>query len=281
MMVTCARCGRQSEIGEEFLSSDNSDNIFYCPKCDEEKSISYAQSFLIASVIVFFCGSLWLIFDSQNELALRIFQAGLIGVFWPVVVFFHELGHAIAAFLLKFKVLGITIGEGKTLFHFNFLWIKWKICIFPVCGTTHISTINPKFYRLRSLLIFFGGPFANFIILFFCIIILFTTSSSWITSIIIPFTGASCFMLIQALNPKKYNLGKRKAYSDGLQMLNIPFKSKTQIQEEIESYCIREAYDYIQKGFPEEAKKILENGLAQFPESLKIKEYYEEIRWRS
>lgn len=96
-----------------------------------------------------------------------------------ILVFFHELGHFIAAIIFKIKVEVFAIGWGPAIFKFNIKGIDFKLCAFPIGGFCKfkgdeldenyekVSNDEDSFYNAKPykrLIIAFAGPFMNYII---------------------------------------------------------------------------------------------------------------------
>ncbi|HOJ64484.1 MAG TPA: site-2 protease family protein [Spirochaetota bacterium] len=96
-----------------------------------------------------------------------------------ILVFFHELGHFIAAILFKIKVEVFAIGWGPALFKFTIKGVDFKLCAFPIGGFCKfkgdeldenyekVSEDPDSFYNAKPykrLIIAFSGPFMNYII---------------------------------------------------------------------------------------------------------------------
>lgn len=102
------------------------------------------------------------------------------------LIFFHELGHFIAARLQGVKVEVFSIGFGETVFERNFKNTKYKISAIPLGGYVQLkgqddsdpNKINndPDSYYVLSpigkIIILFAGPAFNFILAFFLYIVL-------------------------------------------------------------------------------------------------------------
>jgi hypothetical protein len=270
MARKCAKCGVVSEIEEAFQKSDSSDEIFYCPACSKKKSVQLEESFLIACPIVLIGGFIWVMVNPQNEFAWLVFQAGLFICLYPLTVAFHELGHVLAGFLTKSTVHGVTVGLGHVLFKFELCGVEWRFCKVPVGGFTYVAVGDKKFYRIRDIITTLGGPLMNCLLVIALAIVLFSISSPWLSAIIKAFMASNIFVCFYALVPKSRKDSGRNVPSDGLSLLTELFKSKSEIDKEIEGYYVLEGYNYIIKGRIGDSKRSYERGLALFPDSLEL-----------
>ena len=96
------------------------------------------------------------------------------------LVFFHELGHFLAARYLGVKVLTFSIGFGKAIFSKTIKGTKYVLAIIPLGGYVQMKgqdDLDPSkrnndidSYNSRSpierMIILFAGPFANFLLAF-------------------------------------------------------------------------------------------------------------------
>lgn len=271
MARKCAKCGVVSEIEEAFQKSFYSDRTFYCPVCLKKNAIRNGESLLIAFLILFILGLLWVTITPQNEFGRLVLQAGLFMFFIPVVIVLHEFGHVIAAILTKTRIYYVTIGLGETSYKRKFLGVEWIFCKLPVCGFTYVGTTNRKFYRLRSVLITLGGPLMNCLIAIAATIALLSISSPDISATIKSFIAANIFELLYSLTLKKWHISGQPIPSDGLSLLKEPFMSKSEIDRNIEGSYVWEVYGYRRGGRIEDAKRICETGLTHFPDSVNLK----------
>jgi hypothetical protein len=79
-------------------------------------------------------------------------------VAWVALLVVHELGHAAAAGLLKWRVCRIVIGYGRTLLRFRFAGTDVQLRLFPAGGYVVPAPRNLESVRMRSSLIYFAGP---------------------------------------------------------------------------------------------------------------------------
>ncbi|PLY11068.1 MAG: RIP metalloprotease RseP [Arcobacter sp.] len=105
------------------------------------------------------------------------------------LVFFHELGHFLAARYFGIKVEVFSIGFGKKLFSKYWMGTNWQFALIPLCGYVKmkgqddtkpglVEAGNDSYNNKKPwqrIIILFAGPFANFIlaaILYFTIALL-------------------------------------------------------------------------------------------------------------
>lgn len=98
-----------------------------------------------------------------------------------LLIFFHELGHFLAARLMGVYVKVFSIGFGKKIFSFQYKGTEWKIAMIPLGGYVQMKgqedmdptalSEDPDSYNTKKpwqrIFILLAGPFANFVIAFF------------------------------------------------------------------------------------------------------------------
>ncbi|MEM6883536.1 MAG: M50 family metallopeptidase [Verrucomicrobiota bacterium] len=75
-----------------------------------------------------------------------------------VIVALHEFGHVVVARLFRMKVMGITIGEGRTLAEFSLLGLNWTTKAYPFCGCVTYYHTDKKNWKTKEFLITLAGP---------------------------------------------------------------------------------------------------------------------------
>ncbi len=102
------------------------------------------------------------------------------------LIFFHELGHFLAARSLGVKVEAFSIGFGKSLIEHEFKGTKYRLSALPFGGYVKLKgqdDIRPGFENLdkdsysiltplKKIYILFAGPFFNLILAFFLYILI-------------------------------------------------------------------------------------------------------------
>ncbi len=97
------------------------------------------------------------------------------------LIFFHELGHFLAAKLMGVYVKVFSIGFGKKIASFNYKGTEWRIAMIPLGGYVQMKgqeDLDPTArsqdddsYNVKKpwqrIIILLAGPFANFLLAFF------------------------------------------------------------------------------------------------------------------
>jgi len=114
------------------------------------------------------------------------------------LIFFHELGHYLAARMMNVKVDVFSIGFGKKLFSFNKFNTQWSISAIPLGGYVKMkgqddSDPSKKNYDddsyttktpIQRIFILIAGPLANFILAFVLYFIIALGSPNVLSSVI-------------------------------------------------------------------------------------------------
>jgi len=99
----------------------------------------------------------------------------LIVLVFGVIVFFHELGHFIAAKANKITVNEFSIGMGPAIFSFKKKETKYSLRLLPIGGNCMMQgemedSTDPHAFNNQSvwvrMMVIFAGPFFNFVLAF-------------------------------------------------------------------------------------------------------------------
>lgn len=86
---------------------------------------------------------------------------GAIAAWSPMALVVHESGHAIAGFLVGFRLLRITFGEGRPLFVRRVCGVDVVIGRWPTMGRVVVARDDDAGWRWRFATMCAGGPLAN------------------------------------------------------------------------------------------------------------------------
>ncbi|PIE39842.1 MAG: hypothetical protein CSA51_03910 [Gammaproteobacteria bacterium] len=79
-------------------------------------------------------------------------------LFWPPLLLIHELGHALMAKLLGWKVQRIVLGVGKVFTRWRWFNAPVEVRAFPLEGFVQIAPRTLHGARYKHALIYFAGP---------------------------------------------------------------------------------------------------------------------------
>ncbi|RKQ37709.1 site-2 protease family protein [Oceanobacillus halophilus] len=84
----------------------------------------------------------------------------------PISTLIHELGHAVAARLLRADFVSLFIGKGKRLVTFNIFQIQFVVNSFFILGGHTMSYKSPPYNMYESVYVTLFGPLLNGIVAF-------------------------------------------------------------------------------------------------------------------
>lgn len=151
---------------------------------------------------------------------------------WALLVI-HELGHAVAGWLMRMEIVEVRLGCGAEVIVKRFGRLKFHIETRPAFGWVLAFPTSVKGYRSRWFLFIVGGPLASALAYVFLVETgpvkawYFEWSLSWVFYAIQRMVRyMSLWMLLVSLWPRRSRLYGEYALSDGLQMLMILFLGK-------------------------------------------------------
>ena len=148
---------------------------------------------------------------------------------WALLVI-HELGHAVAGWLMRMEIVEVRLGSGTEVIAKRFGRLKIHIETRPAFGWVLAFPTSVKGYRLRWFLFILGGPLASALAYVFLVEVgpvkawYFEWSWTWL---LYAFQRTvrymSLWMLLVSLWPRRSRLFGEQMLSDGLQMLMMLF----------------------------------------------------------
>jgi Flp pilus assembly protein TadD len=181
----------------------------------------------------------------------------------------HELGHAVVARALGWRVYQIVIGVGKSLFKWRWFGILFDVRSIPLAGATWIAPKDTRWFRVKRFLSVLAGPAVNagFVI---AVVLIWQGSLSNFNLDALP-TGPRLFLWANAgivlinLWPHQPKTGFGLP-SDGKQLLQLlSFRKKTIDQVHALRFTM-EAMICRDQGNFAGARTCCDQGLALYPE---------------
>ena len=201
------------------------------------------------------------------------FDPWLLLVFFPLIVFVHEAGHAVAALLVGHRVLEVKIGAGPSVTAWQGRW-RLVLGLFPLGGHVMAGSSDPSSYRAKRLAITAAGPAMN--ALMFAVAPLIDASSTTLRD----FAIVNACVLISNLFPYSVRTPYGPQRTDGLGLVRTVSDSEWQLAEERSGFAVARAVLADQRGDREEVRRITDEAGAMNPRSVVLRTWlgYRAIR---
>jgi len=232
--MKCDLCGTQSEFDAAFTKQRRSFSLQtrnICPTCWAKQNSSRNLRFLFAIPVLGMCGYVLGRLTPGSFFGDFLLDLSIVGVFMVLTIIPHELGHALAARALGWRVYQITIGVGNTIWKRRWNGTLVDVRSLPIAGATFMVPEDTRWFRLKFFLAIFAGPAVN-AVLAWVAIVLWQDSPPHLDLDALPraarlFVWANVAVLVVNLWPHK----PRAAFgiaTDGSQLLQLAsFKRST------------------------------------------------------
>jgi len=164
--MKCDICGTESDFDAGFIKERKTFRTSHrtlCPACwihRRHKFEGWSQLAIVAGGIIG-CILLWVDPQSFPGWFLTVFF--LVHLFLILTIIPHELGHAIVARLLGWRVFQVVIGIGKPFFRWRGFGINFTFNRLPVGGITQMTPVDLRWFRVKRFLAVLAGPAINFV----------------------------------------------------------------------------------------------------------------------
>ncbi len=269
--MKCDLCGAESTFEIGYKRERRSFRRSYwtlCPACWVRRRQSGGRWFLWTVPVLGIAGSALLWHDGSSELGHLFFNLFLLDLFLICSIVPHELGHAVVARMLGWRVFRVMIGIGKPAFKWQVLGFCFDFRRLPIGGATLTSPVDLRWFRLKWFLLVLAGPMANGVMVL-AVFLLWQGNPRDFDFQSLPlaprlFLLVNAWVLVANLVPfqsKSLNLP-----SDGRQLINALAFSKEAIEKSRCLRFVREALLCRELGDHAGAREWCNKGLAQYPE---------------
>lgn len=192
-------------------------------------------------------------------------MAGLLLILIPAAIIAHELGHALAAWLLGMEVGLVDIGHGRVVWRLELGAVTTRLRAWPLSGGVHIGASTVRLLRTRAWLVTLMGPITNAA----CLVLTFL-GWQWLAAVVSPavlllWVIVNSVVLCAALWPARNGGQGQARASDGLALLKIPFLRPEQLKIYLISALMTRAMVSFEREDFEGAKAWLLKGLERIP----------------
>ena len=192
-----------------------------------------------------------------------------VALFWAPMLVLHELGHAVVARMLGWRVREIVIGFGRDLWQWQIGETRVRIKLAPVEGYVLPAPADAKGVRLKSSLIYAAGPGAELLLLA-VLILVFGKDAVFSGSDEVGLVALQSLAIVILLGAG-FNLlpfSTDGAVSDGLGILSSPFLSDEAIELRLLTFELRELQRTLDRGDAAAAVATADAFLRRFPNNL-------------
>lgn len=186
---------------------------------------------------------------------LLIFLVGL-----KLAVFIHEVGHLLFASFVGGTPRRMILGKGHKVAETKFNGVKIILNSNFSSGLAYAAFDNLNFIRLKLLCYTSGGFLTNFFVATILLLLFdFSTEASAGLQFSSVIAIANILIGVSVLIPIYSNYQGLRLYSDGLSILKIPFRKKSELIELSSVNELLDAYDLFESKKYEESIAIYEN----------------------
>lgn len=277
MPAKCDICGVETKVEEAFyqvISKYSSVITRRCPRCWHKARHTAYKRFLTSYLILGIGAAIIVIINPEYQFGWLILNFLLYYVFGVLTALPHELGHAIAAKAVGFRVFQVTIGFGRAIFKCRLWGFNFVVNSMPLGGFCFSVSRKVHWYRSKRCLMILAGPLTN-ILAAIAVLYLFPLGENDFDV----FSGVrvkSAFVIANAISaafslwPKRFDSAYGRVANDGLLFWKTLFLKKQEIETRPASYYLYEGGELLSAKKPEAAKRLLEQGLTLFPDNVHL-----------
>ncbi len=261
--MKCDSCGIESPLEKAFRPVVRvfQKRLRYCPACVEQRARRLNRnSLLLGLPFIVVALALAPLRDRAMLLFFPIFMCSYFACVVP-----HELGHALAASLLRLRVFTICLGWfGPIIWRWRIGRTDLFITAIPSGGYNLVAPPNLFLIRPRWMLMVAAGPLANVLLVLGAWAI--PPRASTLEMMVPPFIAANVVILALTLFPYRYATRLGMVSSDGLTLLTTPFSSREVWKRRRALYFAWEGLDRVQQKEYADAIDWARQGLSEFPD---------------
>jgi hypothetical protein len=267
----CVRCGFTSTEDDAFQESRRFvlvGGADYCLKCWARRQNTATLTGYLGSLLIV----PWLAVVMLNTLSPTMGFAPVVYLYYPlfgaVSIVFHELGHAFYAYLLGFRVFGITIGHGRTVHTTSIGSLRLEVNAIPTSGVAWVGQSDLAWPRVKRFVVFLAGPLvtACLAVFFWLAFVSLGYDATW-GKIGLVCGLANLVILAFSLFPRRSMTPVGIVCSDGLALLTIPFANEAEVRTWHAGYFKGEGDEHFRQEQYEAALQWYRRGLESYPDN--------------
>jgi ribosomal protein L40E len=286
----CFYCGVESELVQAFFKGRKSFSRkiqTVCPTCwTKRRSVAFKRGLVIYGILAG-VGLLLVVLFPRLFFGWVILNSISIDIFLALSLLPHELGHALIAKLMGFRVFYIVVGSGKKIGRKKLLGFNIEFRTVPLSGATITAPRDEKFFRLRYAAVLLAGPLINVILGVAAWLLIqkgvlrvpipplslenapLALFNLFGTGLVPLHMIVLANLLLVAINlwPRHIRTALGKIPSDGLALVTMPFLPRKKSEAILASYYLYGVTDLFGNKDHAAAQRYCEEGLKRFPEN--------------
>lgn len=273
MPVACAQCGSESTLDAVYAveTSALGRKRRYCPRCWREMHVRRAREALVVFTPLAVGAFVLLALGGPvvgTGVAWFFLNLCLVAFFLELATLPHELGHALTAYALGFRVFSITTGVGPRILQRTVRGVQFSLHAYPFGGFTVTLPHDRRLFRVKSLLVVAAGPAVNGLFVAGALVLGGTIDFGAMIDgpcVAAALLMANALLLVMNLLPMKAASAAGVTRNDGLVLLLVPFVKAAQVTEALAARYALEAETCRERNELLEARSWAERGLEEFP----------------
>lgn len=271
--MKCDICGTESDFDAAFVKEHNAFRLSrrtVCPACWVRRGNARQSWFLLALSAAGVFGYVFDLIAPEEFVGGFLLNLFFIGLFLILSILPHELGHAMVARALGWRVYQIVIGVGNPIFKRRWSGILFDIRAIPLSGATWMLPKDTRWYRAKRFLAVLAGPAVN-AVMALAVVFIWQGNLSHFDFDALPvgarlFLWANAWVALANLWPHEPKTGFALP-SDGKQLLQLlSFRKKDMEQIQAMRFAL-EAMLCRENGDLAGARVSCDKGLALYPEN--------------
>jgi tetratricopeptide (TPR) repeat protein len=186
----------------------------------------------------------------------------------PILVLWHELGHFFSARLLGLEATLIILGTGPKVWSGKILGVPLRIHGWPTMGLTYLGARSMQWLRLRVWITVLMGPATNLLLIGAAMVLWNRLALVVDTNITILSILYNALLVAFSLLPHRVRRADRVYHSDGLQLLQIPFKKSADLAIYLAASAIASSSVLFNDADYAGARDVAVKGLERLPGNL-------------
>lgn len=202
-----------------------------CITCNQPDSGEKTWRRVIASIVLIAFPVLYVAVTRGTN------QIGVLGllvasaVIESLAIVLHEIGHAFAAKAVGLKISVMILGGGRLLWAGQILGLPIRLYAWPWMGSTQLGGRPARFIRARVWLTTLMGPVTNLCLMAAAIVFWHPLAKVVDSNITLLWIAHNAFMAAENLWPRQTTRAGRRYPTDGMQLLQIPFRNAEALAE--------------------------------------------------